>query len=66
MARALRLDVKQVDGKTVLVARDGTVVHTVTTATEEKLLQKLALVSRDNGGKIMLYARPKAYGFTWG
>jgi len=66
MARALRLDIKTKDGKTVLVGRDNKVVHTVKTAAEEELLRTLALASRDNGGKVILYARPKAYGFTWG
>jgi len=65
MARALRLDVKVKDGKTVLVGRDSQVVHTVTSVAEEKLLQKLALIARANGGKIALYVRAKAYGFTW-
>jgi len=65
MARALRLDVKNRNGKTVLVGRDNKVVHTVETAAEEKLLEKLALIARANGGKVALYVRAKAYGFTW-
>jgi len=66
MAKALRLVVKTVDGKTCLIRKsDDQVVHTVTTRAEEELLRKLALLSQENNGKVMIKARPRAYGFQW-